>query len=165
MSETHIDYQALLHKALRGTLREILKVVEDKGLRGGHHYYITFKTAAEGVEIPDHLKQRYPEEMTIVLQHRFWDLHVADDHFAVKLSFNQKPERLRIPFDAIASLVDPSVRFALQFESDTTDKPGEEKMFEKPEAQPRGQDTAPEAEPSKKRKAGNVVALDAFRKN
>lgn len=128
MTDSHIDYDAKVQEALRSVVRNVLKDTERDGLQGDHHFYVAFKTQAEGVEIPAHLVSRFPDEMTIVLQHKFWGLEVHEDRFEIGLSFNQKPEHLRIPFDAIVGFVDPSVQFALQFhdESDVTDSTADE---------------------------------------
>jgi hypothetical protein len=122
MSETFIDYDAKVQDALRGVVRTILRETAEDGLAGDHHFYIAFKTQADGVDIPDHLKARFPEEMTIVLQHKFWGLKVEEDHFEVGLSFNQQPAQLRVPFGAIVGFVDPSVQFALQFHEESDDE-------------------------------------------
>ena len=112
-----IDYETLAQDAMRGVIRRILKQTEQSGLPGEHHFYISFDTCAQGVNLSKRLRERYPEEMTIVLQHRFWDLAVGDDQFEVKLTFDSIPERLVIPFKAIKVFFDPSVRYALQFET------------------------------------------------
>ncbi|MCH8172464.1 MAG: hypothetical protein IIA70_04055 [Proteobacteria bacterium] len=166
MSESHIDYQALVHKALRGAVREILLILEAKGLQGEHHYYITFKTEAEGVDVPKRMKTQYPHEMTIVIQHRYWDLKVHDDRFEIGLSFNQRPEHLVIPFEAITSLVDPSQRFALQFDAKAEEEVEEGQLFD--HLTPEKDAPAPETEADQKideKNQDNVVALDAFRKS
>lgn len=166
MSESHIDYQALVHKALRGAVREILLILEAKGLQGDHHYYITFKTEAEGVHVPKRMKTQYPHEMTIVIQHRYWDLKVHDDWFEIGLSFNQRPEHLVIPFEAITSLVDPSQRFALQFDAKAEAEAEEGQLFD--HLTPEKDAPAPETEADQKideKNQDNVVALDAFRKS
>lgn len=112
MSEDLIRYDILASEALRGIIRTVLQRVQKlRTLPGEHHFYITFDTTAPGTIISKRLKEQYPEEMTIVLQHRFWDLMVYDDRFEVKLSFNGIPERLIVPFAAIKSFVDPSVSF------------------------------------------------------
>lgn len=176
MSETYIDYDAKVQEALRGVVRAVLRDTEKDGLKGDHHFYIAFKTQAEGVEIPAHLVSRFPEEMTIVLQHKFWGLKVEDDHFMVGLSFNQKPEHLRIPFSAVVGFVDPSVQFALQFhedaEFDEDDVDGEGFELEADDGKvPEFEDSTPtpgnQDEPSNNKKetgTDNVVTLDAFRK-
>lgn len=117
-----IPYDEIVQEALRAVVGRVLaEVVEGGGhLPGRHHFYITFKTQAPGVDIPRHLTERYPDEMTIVLENRFWDLTVGDDYFSVGLSFNQIGSILTIPFAAITAFVDPSVEFGLQFQVDET---------------------------------------------
>jgi hypothetical protein len=116
-----IDYEALTQQALRGVVRQILIDVAADGLPGNHHFYVAFNTQAEGVGISKRLKEQYPEEMTIVLQHRFWDLAVHDDRFEVKLTFNSIPERLVVPYTAVKVFFDPSVPYGLQFETGGAD--------------------------------------------
>ncbi|MEO9468489.1 ClpXP protease specificity-enhancing factor SspB [Parasphingorhabdus sp.] len=111
-----IPYDEIVQEALRAVVGRVLGGVEKDGLPGEHHFYITFKTRAPGVDIPDHLIAKFPDEMTIVLQNRYWDLSVSDDRFEVGLSFNQISSMLHIPFAAITSFVDPAVDFALQFQ-------------------------------------------------
>jgi hypothetical protein len=111
-----IDYDALQQDAMRGLVRAVLIETAKSGLPGEHHFYISFNTRAPGVGLSRRLKEKYPREMTIVLQHRFWGLLVSDDRFEVNLTFDGIPERLVIPFQAIRVFVDPSVRFGLQFE-------------------------------------------------
>ncbi len=112
-----IDYEALAQDAMRGVVRTILTRVAKTGLPGDHHFYISFDTLAPGSSLSKRLKEKYPEEMTIVLQHRFWDLAVSEDRFEVKLTFDGIPERLVVPFAAIKVFFDPSVRYGLQFEA------------------------------------------------
>jgi len=114
-----IPYDEIVQEALRAVVGRVLGQVEASGgeLPGNHHFYITFKTNAPGVSIPTHLKERFPDEMTIVLQNKFWDLTVDDDIFSVGLSFNQLPAKLVIPFAAITAFVDPAVDFGLQFQA------------------------------------------------
>ncbi len=113
-----IPYDEIVQEALRAVVGRVLGEVERGGcLPGEHHFYITFKTAAAGVSIPRHLSERFPDEMTIVIQNRYWDLKVGKDQFEVGLSFNQMPAHLVIPFAAVTAFVDPSVNFALQFQS------------------------------------------------
>ncbi len=114
--ESTIDYEGLAQEAMRGVVRQVLLRTARSGLAGDHHFYISFDTGAPGVSLSKRLKERYPHEMTIVLQHRFWDLAVSDDRFEVKLAFDGIPERLIVPFSAIKVFFDPSVRFGLQFE-------------------------------------------------
>ncbi len=114
-----IPYDEIVQEALRAVVGRVLGEVEAAGgtLPGEHHFYITFKTGAPGVAIPTHLKERFPDEMTIVIQNKFWDLAVTDEGFQVGLSFNQIPAKLQIPFAAITAFVDPAVDFGLQFQA------------------------------------------------
>jgi hypothetical protein len=116
MAGPDLRYDRMVEEALRGVVRQTLNEVAQHGLPPEHHFYVTFETIHKGVEIPDYLRQRYPSEMTIVLQHQFYGLKVTDTQFSVTLSFNNTPERLVIPFEAIRIFADPSVSFALQFE-------------------------------------------------
>ena len=153
-------YDKMVERALRGVVREALARTAASGLPGTHHFYITFQTKHPGTNIPDSLSSQYPEDMTIVLEHQFWDLEVEEDHFAVTLSFQSRPERLIVPFDAITAFTDPSCKFGLQFQAnetagaatgETSAKPGKAEAKKEPAA-----DKGP--------KTGEVVALDAFRK-
>lgn len=112
-----IDYESLAQDAMRGVVRAVLARTAKSGLPGDHHFYISFDTQAPGVGLSKRLKEKYPEEMTIVLQHRFWDLAVTEDRFEVKLTFDGIPERLVVPFAALKVFFDPSVRYGLQFEA------------------------------------------------
>jgi hypothetical protein len=127
-----IPYDEIVQEALRAVVGRVLGEVQVTGqLPGEHHFYITFKTAASGVDIPRHLSERFPDEMTIVIQNRFWDLKVGDDGFEVGLSFNQAPAKLIIPFSAITGFVDPAVNFALQFQAQTDESgPSEHEQAE-----------------------------------
>ena len=150
-----IPYDEIVQEALRAVVGRVLGEVETTGrLPGEHHFYITFKTGAPGVEIPKHLSERFPDEMTIVIQNRFWDLKVAENGFEVGLSFNQAPAKLIIPFAAITGFVDPAVNFALQFQAQVE------------EAEPQGHEQAendpPAAEPIED--GSNVVSVDFKRK-
>ncbi|MGL5838036.1 MAG: SspB family protein [Sphingorhabdus sp.] len=122
-----IPYDDVVQEALRAVVSRVLGEVAANGLPGEHHFYITFKTRAPGVNIPVHLMERFPDEMTIVLQHKYWDLKVEEEHFEVGLSFSQVPSHLSIPFSAITAFVDPAVDFALQFhvEADSGPEPHE----------------------------------------
>lgn len=120
VQDSLIPYDEIVQEALRAVVGRVLSQVVGGGLPGGHHFYITFKTQAPGVSIPAHLTDKFPDEMTIVIQNRFWDLVVGDDGFSVKLSFNQITSQLDIPFAAISAFVDPSVDFGLQFQVDDT---------------------------------------------
>ncbi|AGH49806.1 MULTISPECIES: SspB family protein [Sphingomonadales] len=158
MSETPPDslipYDEIVQEALRAVVGRVLGEVQaNGGLPGQHHFYITFKTHAPGVDIPQHLTERFPDEMTIVIQHRFWDLKVRPDAFEVGLSFNQMPAKLVIPFAAVTGFVDPAVNFALQFQAQDDDEPQETAAA--------GND-APIAEPIED--GSNVVSVDFTRK-
>lgn len=155
MAQDLFDYPKLVEAALRGVMRDALARTARDGLPGDHHFYITFRTHAPGVAIPNYLLARYPDEMTIVLQHQFRALEVGDDAFSVNLSFQSKSERLKIPFSAVTTFADPAVNFGLKFEV-PVDLPAE------PAPLP-AQIPPPEpAEPA--RPAAEVVALDKFRK-
>lgn len=115
-SESKIDYEVLSQEAMRGLVRTVLQRTAKTGLPGEHHFYISFDTNSAGVSISKRLREKYPNEMTIVLQHRFWDLSVGEERFEVKLTFDGIPERVVVPFSAIKVFFDPSVRYGLQFE-------------------------------------------------
>ena len=153
-----IDYGNLMHRAMRGLIQQVLTDIGKYGLPGDHHFFITFDTMHPDVEIADWLSDRYPGEMTVVIQHWFDNLTVTDDGFAITLNFGDNPEPLYIPYDAIKTFVDPSVEFGLRFE--TQDSEDEEEDESHPEAPmdvmaDEKDHAAPEAE---------VVSLDSFRK-
>lgn len=148
-------YDKMVERALRGVVRQALDEVVKDGLTNDHHFYITFLTDHAGVTLPPYLRERYPGEMTIVLQHQFYDLEVNDERFTVMLSFNNVPERLTIPLAAITIFADPSVNFALQFQP-LTEEGEDEIHFEAEEIDVDGED--------KQKKKGEVVSLDSFRK-
>jgi hypothetical protein len=130
-----IAYDEIVQDALRHVVRRVLTDVRDAGgLPGTHHFFIAFRTRFPGVDIPKHLLERYPEEMTVVLQHRYWDLIVEDEWFEVGLTFNQVPAKLRVPFAAVTGFVDPAVNFALQFQ--VAEVPPEPEPEPEPEAAP-----------------------------
>jgi len=156
---TEIDYGRMMHRAMRSLIREVLSEVAASGLPGQHHFFITFDTHAEGVDIADWLRERYPDEMTVVMQHWFDDLEVTDQGFSVTLNFGDAPERLVIPYDAIQTFVDPSVEFGLRFESHDADDDEEDGTIEEIEPAPMDEN----AEPDEKAEA-EVVSLDSFRK-
>jgi hypothetical protein len=155
MAQDLFDYPSMVETALRGVVREALARTAKDGLRGAHHFYLSFRTGATGVAIPDFMLAKYPEEMTIVLQHQFWGLDVREQDFSVTLSFQNRPEQLTIPFAAVASFADPSVNFALQFEIAAA-KPSDSAALpvKTPTQEPA---TAP-------RQAAEIVTLDKFRK-
>lgn len=150
-----IDYGNLMHRAMRGLIQEVLQDVSKAGLPGQHHFFITFDTMHPDVEIADWLSDRYPGEMTIVLQHWFDKLLVTDEGFAVTLNFGDNPEPLYVPYDAIKTFIDPSVEFGLRFE--TQDETDDDDEAEAPMDEMA--ETAPHAKP-----AAEVVSLDSFRK-
>jgi uncharacterized protein len=123
--ESLIPYDEIVQEALRDVVGRVLREVEQAGsqLPGGHHFYITFLTRMPGVVIPKHLSERFPEEMTIVIQHRFWDLKVEADHFSVGLSFGGVPSTLVVPFAAVTEFVDPAVDFSLKFQANAPEPP------------------------------------------
>ncbi len=153
--ESLIPYDEIVQEALREVVGRVLHEVEKTGgLPGGHHFYITFKTRVPGVEIPKHLSERFPDEMTIVIQHRYWDLKVEDDRFTVGLSFGGVPSMLVVPFAAVTDFVDPAVDFSLKFQANGA--PAEHEQPERP------QNDLPVAEASDD--GSNVVSVDFTRK-
>ncbi|NSY38176.1 SspB family protein [Leisingera sp. ANG59] len=154
-----IDYGNLMHSAMRGLIRTVLQDVSENGLPGNHHFFITFDTAHPDVELADWLSDRYPGEMTVVMQHWFDNLTVDEDGFAVTLNFGDSPEPLYIPYDAIRTFVDPSVEFGLRFESADEDADG---YSAEPDAE--DEPVSTEAQPEPKKKDADVVSLDSFRK-
>lgn len=155
-ADSLIPYDDIVQDALRAVVRRVLGTVVADGLPGGHHFYITFKTRSAGVDIPQHLIERFPDEMTIVLENRFWDLEVGEQGFSVGLSFNQVASTLRVPFAAITAFVDPAVDFALQFQ--VADVPA------LPEPEPAGNDGDGAAAPKGADDGSNVVSVDFGRK-
>lgn len=150
-----LRYDKMVEAALRGVVREALARTVASGLPGTHHFYITFKTHFAGLKLSDALVAQYPEEMTIVLEHQFWDLEVEEERFSVTLSFQGRPERVTVPFEALTSFTDPSVKFGLQFQ------PGEDVA---PPSTPAPKPPEDKKKIDKAPKTGEVVALDAFRK-
>lgn len=150
-----IDYGNLMHRAMRGLIQEVLTDVAENGLPGQHHFFITFDTMHPDVEIADWLSDRYPDEMTVVMQHWFDNLDVTNEGFAVTLNFGDSPEPLYIPYDAIRTFVDPSVEFGLRFETQEDDDD------DVPELEPV---PAPEMETKDAPSDAEVVSLDSFRK-
>jgi len=182
MADSGLKYDAMVERALRGVLRDALSYVAEHGLPGDHHLYITFRTEHPGVDMPEQLRERYPGEMTIVLQYQFWGLEVGDDGFAVTLSFSDVPERMEIPFQAVIAFADPSVRFGLQFDSGSAEREAGGGKLAEIETLPVKKNgpkekAAGEASPdvraasdraadddSQEAPAHKVVALDTFRK-
>jgi hypothetical protein len=185
MADDHIRYDILAQEALRGVMRKVLAEVARTGLPGNHHFFITFMTGAPGVRISSRLRERYPEQMTIVLQYQYWDLKVTDAGFEVGLSFSDVAEKLEIPFSAVRGFYDPSVSFELEFDVKTEPqaaapvaelpkpvpaaKPSKSAEPKPAEAKPRP--VAVKTEPAKAdeakggdAKGAEVVSLDSFRK-
>jgi hypothetical protein len=169
--ESLIPYDEIVKEALRDVVGRVLGEVEMTGaLPGGHHFYITFKTRLPGVSIPKHLVERFPDEMTIVIQHRFWDLKVEDQGFSVGLSFGGVPSTLRVPFAAVTQFHDPAVEFSLTFQANAAPELVEE--LEEPENDsPQGEVGKKKGKAGKKDAAGevaddgsNVVSVDFTRK-
>ena len=183
MADDHIRYDILAQEALRGVMRKVLGEVQRTGLPGNHHFFITFLTGAPGVRISSRLRERYPEQMTIVLQFQYWDLKVTDSGFEVGLSFADVPEKLEIPFSAVRGFYDPSVNFELEFDvkpqeedelaAESTTEPKAVEIpslaAAKPE-RPRKEkvtaetDASPQDDDKEAAKSADVVSLDAFRK-
>ncbi len=182
-TDDSLDFDAMMEVALRSVVRQALSAVVENGLPGAHHFYITFQTTADGVDVPDFLREQFPEEMTIILQHQYWNLEVEETAFSVMLSFNNTPTELYIPYDALTGFVDPSVKFGLQFgrsapnlsiagaepdgsESiDAGSEPVEDgetdiaQLAQKTEGEQDGQ-----ADPQSPSQSAEVVTLDQFRK-
>jgi len=166
MATDHIRYDVLARDALRGVLRRVLADAAEHGLPGDHHFFITFVSTADGVKLSPRLLAQYPEEMTVILQHQFWDLVVTDERFEVGLSFGGVPERLVVPFSAIKSFFDPSVQFGLQFETSDAATPADEnETAGLPPTTALPVATNEEVtEPEKPSEGAEVVRLDRFRK-
>ncbi|MEQ1950428.1 SspB family protein [Mesorhizobium sp. CN2-181] len=181
MAEDHIRYDILAQEALRGVMRKVLAEVARTGLPGSHHFFITFLTGAPGVRVSSRLRERYPEQMTIVIQFQYWDLKVSETGFEIGLSFSDVPEKLEIPFSAVRGFYDPSVNFELEFDVKTEaaapaapeplrpvaveKKPAPVAAPKKAEAKEK-EKPAPAKQPAsaEEGKGADVVSLDAFRK-
>jgi hypothetical protein len=190
MAVDHIRYDILAQDALRGVVRRVLMDIAKHGLPGEHHFYISFDTRAEGVRLSPRMRAQYPEEMTVVLQHQFWDLQVTDNGFEVGVSFGGTPERLAVPFAAIKGFFDPSVQFGLQFEEVADAEPEQARQPDQGAgagtnaaraplehkaiaptvvavpvaANPEPTATTSDAKPDEPAGSGEVVQLDRFRK-
>jgi hypothetical protein len=161
MPQDLYQYEKMIERALRGVVREALERAAREGLRGNHHFFIGFVTTMPGVGMPDSLRDRYPQDMTIVLQHQYWDLEIGEDRFSVTLSFQKQLERLTVPFAAVRSFADPSVNFALEFEM--PEQPAARAAaVPAPIAAPVMPAEAPAPAPEKS--GAEVVTLDSFRK-
>ena len=171
MDQSLLPYDLWVEQALRDVIQKALTVAATDGLPGEHHFYVTFETAAEGVEMPDYLRAQYAKEMTIVLQHRFWDLKVEDEGFSVTLTFNGVAERLSMPYDAVVAFADPSVKFGLQIKAAEEAQEANEgdlrlvpEEAEGAEPEAAAEAAGDEEEPADEKKPGEIITLDAFRK-
>jgi hypothetical protein len=178
MAEDHIRYDILAQEALRGVMRKVLADVARTGLPGSHHFFITFLTGAPGVRISPRLRERYPEQMTIVIQFQYWDLKVTETGFEIGLSFSDVPEKLEVPFAAVRGFYDPSVNFELEFDVKAepvavvepvrpvaVEKPAPKKVEGKEKVEAKEKPAAAKKEASTDEgKSADVVSLDAFRK-
>jgi uncharacterized protein len=188
MATDHIRYDLLVQDALRGVVRTVLEDAKKNGLPGEHHFYISFDTMAEGVRLSPRMRAQYPEDMTIVLQHQFWDLIVTEEGFEVGLAFGGVTERLAVPFAAVQRFVDPSVPFEVRFEEMTPEEAEAVREESAPDAKSRDPVPArppaglkgtraapnltvaspanpePPPDPNKPTGSGEVVRLDRFRK-
>jgi len=172
MSQDLLGYNEMVERAMRSVVRQALNHAADQGLPGNHHFYVTFSTDHPDVVLPETLRQQYPHEMTIVLQHQFWGLETDEDGFEVTLSFNKRQERLRIPFEALMTFADPSVNFGLQFHVDPADEDDVDDRaapHAAESAKGTGQDLDEVAdgemlEGEEDPDADNIVTLDTFRK-
>ena len=153
MTNAELPYDRWLEDALRGVIRRALAHTADYGLPGSHHFYVTFTTDAPGVEVTPELRAKYPQEMTIILQHQFWDLTVEEERFSVTLKFHGRSSRLVVPLAAITAFGDPSVNFGLQLKTLASD--GDDDLIELDEEEPK---------PEPDETSGQVIALDTFRK-
>ena len=165
MAKDILNYEKMIERALRSVVTDALLQASEFGLPGKHHLYITFATDASEVEIPDRLREKFPEEMTIVLQHQFWDLTVEEERFLVTLSFNDIQERLVVPFAAIKAFADPSVNFGLQLKFDgEVEVPSPITLKDDDAAEAVAEPPTEETPEAGDADGDNVVTLDAFRK-
>ncbi len=162
MNEDQIHYQTLIDQAMRGVVRDVLKRVQATGLPGEHHFYISYATTHPGVRMSEQLKARYPKEITIVLQHQFWDFKIEEQQFHVTLSFSGMPEKLTVPFAALTAFADPSIKFGLQFQPPEA---AEAEHFDSPQDLLMQMDALPvEQVASGGGAPAEIISLDAFRK-
>lgn len=172
LEEYAIDYPAMIDNAMRSVVREAVTQVAEHGLPGDHHFFVSFLTGHPEVDVSPAIKERYPEEMTIVIQHQYWDLDVQEDHFSLMLSFNNIPEKLVIPFAALTAFADPSIKFGLQFHSRDWEEDDDEEVH-CPATGKTGRELPPEASfdeepPTETKEVANdtkVISIDAWRKN
>ncbi len=164
MPEDLMRYDQLAQNALKGVVREALRKVEKSGLPGDHHFYIAFNTRYPGVNIGERMLERYPREMTVVLQHQFYNLAVTEDRFQVELTFDNIPEKLIVPFAAVKGFLDPAVQFGLQFEVAIEAEEKKPAIAPKLAVKEPADENAVDAEAPAADTAPKVVSLDAFRK-
>ncbi|MEM5501034.1 SspB family protein [Ahrensia kielensis] len=180
MTEDILRYDILVQNALRGVIRKVLSEVDKTGLPGNHHFFITFLTGAQGVKVSNRIKEQYPEQMTIVVQHQYWELEVNETGFGIGLSFSDIPEKLYIPYSAVRGFYDPSVNFELEFDVEQAEdeEDGDASVTAIGTAQPVLQDAASDGEADDKEttaeddkssdeggdNSADVVSLDSFRK-
>lgn len=172
MTNDLMGYEGLLRDAYRVIVRKVLTRVAKTGLPGDHHFYIAFRTKAPGVILPDFLRERHPEEMTIVVQHDFWGLEVDDDGFEIHLHFDRTPTRVVVPFDALTGFLDPSVQFGVKFDDEMGMDLGGETQAGYPDREPGAKSHATDADPEGdadpeddgERETATVIAFDSFRK-
>ena len=166
MADDLIRYDVLAQEAMRGVMRKVLAEVEKTGLPGEHHFFVTFLTGAPGVRISSRLREKYPEQMTIVIQHQYWDLKVSENGFEIGLSFSDVPERLLVPFAAIKGFYDPSVNFELEFdvEMGLNENVPRAVPLSAPARVGEASHEVPDEEVEEAKGTADVVSLDAFRK-
>lgn len=167
-----IDYPAMIDNAMRSVVRSAMQQVAEHGLPGDHHFFVSFRTTHPAVNISPAIKQRYPEEMTVVIQHQYWDLKITEDSFSLMLSFNNIPEKLHVPFAALTAFADPSIKFGLQFHSYDFEE-DEDEALHCPATGKTGREMPPQASfdedpPTETKTVANdtkVISIDAWRKN
>jgi hypothetical protein len=168
MDPDKIDYSAILQDALRDAVRRVLEQVAEHGLPGEHHFYIGFRTAFPGVEVPRFLRDQYPEEVTIILQHQFWGLEVTPDAFSVLLTFGGSRQRLMVPFAALTTFADPSADFGLRFDADAANASGRSQDANASEKSPGESPFTPEPagaeKPAGPERSGDVIQFDPSRR-
>ena len=165
MSAESYDYPSMMQRALRGVVREALGRAAEEGLPGQHHFYVTLDTTAPGVDLPDWLREQYPKEITIVIQHEYWDLAVTPERFSVNLSFSNRAAAIAAPFDAVLTFVDPHAEFGLKFDPREPDEDPLDALdldLRVPTEEP--QADAEETRPEPQGEGADVVSLDRFRK-
>lgn len=156
MTEDYLNYPYLIDAAMRGMVRDVMKRVQRDGLPGEHHFYISYDTQHAGVKMSDQLRSKYPKNITIVLQHQFWDFKVEEGQFHVTLSFGGAPEKLTVPFAALTAFADPSIKFGLQFQTEAANESSPVEA-----TQP---ESAAAAEATDDDGVAEIISLDAFRK-